>query len=306
MSLVNFFIVGAPKCGTTSLYHFLNAHKEVDFGAMKEPHLFSTDLRLKGNTSQEDYQKNYDGSNPWTRVFGDASVMHLYSRNAAKNIQVYNPDAKILIMVRRPVDFVVSYHHEQIYSQIEDRTSLQQAWNLCEERLTGECIPTACPDRRLLDYKSIAAFDEQIQRYFDHFPATQIRIGFIEDIQHNEKEFIAALYSFLEVTPDDRTRIGHYASAKTYRRAWHRQVVAIAMHPRLQELWKHCKRSLGLTHRFRLIHKFRTLTTISGEKSVIDADLAALIDAHYASNWAKVLTLVGSHNLLHLNTMAFK
>lgn len=299
--MVNFFIVGAPKCGTTTLYHFLNGHGQVDFGAMKEPHLFSSDLTLQGTTSPEDYADSYDYLNPESRVFGDASVMHLYSREAAKNILDYNKTAKILIMLRRPADFIVSYHHEQIYNNVEDRALLQDAWDMSEKRVAGVSVPPACPDAKLLDYKAVAAFDEQVQRYIDCFPPEQVRIGFVEDMQQREPEFIAALYAFLHVDPDGRFQLGRHGSAKAYKSTWQRQLIKLVTHPTVQRLWKASKHRFGVTRRFQLVQRMRRAATTTGEKIQISTALAADMEKHYAPHWTAVQTLARTHGLLDLH-----
>lgn len=295
---VNFFIVGAPKCGTTTLYHFLSGHEQVDFGVIKEPHIFASDLKLKGTTSRADYIKSYDPSNPNTRIFGDASVMHLFSGEAAKNIFDYNPAAKILIMLRKPLEFIVSYHHEQVYNQIEDCKSLQVAWDLTDRRCVGLDVPSSCPDPRLLDYKSIAYFDDQIRRFIDRFPPEQVKIGFVADMRHREAEFITALYKFLDVAPDCRVQLGHHASAKTYRHAWRKQAVKLATHPTAQLIWKIWKQALGIDRRFQLVRKFRIASTVAGQKGQIDSILAKAIEAHYESNWKAVEKLSRPYGLL--------
>lgn len=299
MGKVNFFVVGAPKCGTTTLYHFLNAHGQVDFGRIKEPHLFATDLTLKGSPSQSRYHASYDFSDPQTRIFGDASVMHLYSADAAENIKRYHPSAKILIMVRSPVGFIQSYHHEQLYNQIEDRQSLQECWNLSERRQNGVSVPARCPDGRLLDYKSIARFDVQIQRFIERFPPDQVRIGFLDDMHGKEDRFIAALYSFLDIDPDGRSALERLGASKSYKRSWHRELIKIATNPRLQAIWKTCKRWLGINRRLRMVRQFRVRTTVSGEKLSISEALASEIAEHYSENWAGVQRLAVDYGLLN-------
>ena len=295
---VNFFIVGAPKCGTTTLHHFLSNHPLVDFGAMKEPHLFATDLRMKGYITENEYALGYNFSNSETKVFGDASVMHLYSAQAAENIFNYNPSAKILIMLRRPVDFLASYHHEQYYNQVEDQPCLQEGWTLVEQRRAGLKVPALCPDRRLLDYKEIGRFDIQLMRYITRFPRENVKIGFLKDIEQRPYEFISALYSFLDLPPDGRVELGHYASRKTYRRFWHSWLVRQATKSRIQFLWRSFKGRLGIKRRFKIVHRFRVANTVSGKRAEIGDALAAEVETHYSTSWERAKQVAANYALL--------
>ena len=116
MTLPNFFIVGAPKAGTTSLYHYLEEHPEVYMSPIKETNFFSS----KEMQEQELY---YDATpiqskNQYLDLFkdvsqekqvGEASVSYLYYTDVAKKLQEFNPKAKIVIMLRNPVDRAFSH-----------------------------------------------------------------------------------------------------------------------------------------------------------------------------------------------------
>ena len=130
----NFFIVGAPKAGTTSLYHYLDQHPDVYMSPVKEPCHFSEEIRLQ-NFSQEMLpgvkptcapsrstlrgpmtEKRFGGVgmewDDYLRLFenvkgeaaiGEASALDLGSKTAARNIQLRVPNARILMVLREPV-----------------------------------------------------------------------------------------------------------------------------------------------------------------------------------------------------------
>jgi hypothetical protein len=104
----NFYIVGAPKCGTTSLYEYLKPHPQVFFPNIKEQNFFSTppppnaqlfDLRYCG--SSEEYQLLYQGAEKFDAI-GDASPSYLWDENACRRIHAACPKAKIIIILRDP------------------------------------------------------------------------------------------------------------------------------------------------------------------------------------------------------------
>ncbi|MFK8036072.1 MAG: sulfotransferase [Hyphomicrobiales bacterium] len=296
-NLVNFFIVGAPKCGSTSLFHALSRHPEITFGRAKEPHAFIGGLNLRGSTSIEAYCALYD-FDPLFKVFGDASIMHLYSPDAAQNIAKYNPNAKILIMLREPEDFVVSYHHEQVYNGIESNLTLRVCWDLCEERREGRNVPAHCPDKRLLDYAEVARFDVQVERFLQVFDEDQIRVGFLSDIRLRPDVFMERLLDFLNVAPAPDITLEQLASAKTHKRRSVRNVVMVLSHPSVLSMWKKLRVALGISGRLKLLHRMKVANTVSGEKAKIPSQLRKKIRRHYADSWTRLNALVNDVRLL--------
>ena len=113
---VDFFIVGAPKSGTTSLYHYLNEHLEIEMSSQKEPDYFSDEAL---NQQGMYYGKNrIDNINKYHGLFttnavklrGEASVSYLFYDDVPQKIKEYNSKAKIIIMLRNPIDRAFSHY----------------------------------------------------------------------------------------------------------------------------------------------------------------------------------------------------
>ena len=108
---VDFFIVGAPKAGTTSLYHYLNQHPAIEMSRIKEPNFFSSKSLKESGTyyrsiivdNQEDYHSLFNLGNEGV-LFGDASVSYLFYNDVANKIKNYNHLAKIIIVLRNPIE----------------------------------------------------------------------------------------------------------------------------------------------------------------------------------------------------------
>ena len=116
MKKVDFFIVGAPKAGTTSLYHYLNEHPEIEMSSQKEPNFFSHEALRKQkiyydknriNTLKK-YHRLFERTD--VNLIGEASVSYLFYEDVPKKIITYNPDAKIIIMLRNPIDRAFSHY----------------------------------------------------------------------------------------------------------------------------------------------------------------------------------------------------
>lgn len=202
----NFFIVGAPKCGTTAISEYLRSHPSVFMSTPKEPGYFATDLPgLRYVDTLRYYENLFQHARPRHTVVGEASPSYLYSKNAIAEIIRYNPAAKLLVMLRRPVGQLPSYHSQLCYSGFEDQTDFRRAWELQEERRRGISIPHSCREPGLLQYAKVAAFAEQLKRLYDAVPDDQVLVllyeEFIADIPGNYRRIL----TFLDLPDDGRT-----------------------------------------------------------------------------------------------------
>ena len=111
---VNTFIVGAPKAGTTSLHYYLNQHADVSMSSVKEPNFFSSKEveSLFYNSKCIDDSNDYHGlfSKEKRQIIGEASVSYLYYEKVPNRIHDYNSEAKIIIMLREPVERSFSHY----------------------------------------------------------------------------------------------------------------------------------------------------------------------------------------------------
>ena len=114
---VDFFIVGAPKAGTTSLYHYLNEHPQVEMSLQKEPDYFSeAAIQEQGiyyGKNRIDTEEKYNtlfNTQKKDVIFGEGSVSYLFYPTVAQDIKAYNSMAKIIIMLRNPIDRAFSHY----------------------------------------------------------------------------------------------------------------------------------------------------------------------------------------------------
>ena len=124
----NFFIVGFPKSGTSAVHIMIEQHPEIVFAVPGEPRYSCADLLEESRTlkpslwedpmeaarpffttSEEDYLRCFRHAGN-EKIVAEASVYYLFSRVAAEKIKAYSPDAKILIMIREPTEFLYSWH----------------------------------------------------------------------------------------------------------------------------------------------------------------------------------------------------
>lgn len=202
MKKPDFFIVGAPRCGTTSMNTYLKQHPDIFMG-QKESHFFATDLSspwfIKG---RDQYLSLFSGAEDEKRV-GEASVMYLYSRNAAENIKKFVAEAKIIIMLRNPADLLCSLHNHNLSVGIEDIADFETAINAETDRKHGLRLPDR--DIHLLEglyYREFVKFTQQVKRYTDMFGKNSVQVIIYDDFKNNLAEIYKKTLRFLEVSSD--------------------------------------------------------------------------------------------------------
>jgi hypothetical protein len=200
----NFFIVGAPRCGTRSMYEYLKAHPEITTPIyQKEPHYFGTDFksrrfdRFRGNEAK--YLALFAHGADRKRI-GEASVFYLYSKLAAQEIYQYNPEAKIIAMLREPVSMLHSYYYRLLKNQDETIDDFAQALVAEPDRKAGKRIPkTLYLMPEALYYSEIVKFSEQLTRYFDLFGRENTHVIIFDDFKADTPGVYRSTLDFLEV-----------------------------------------------------------------------------------------------------------
>lgn len=202
----NFFIVGAPKCGTTALSLYLSEHPSIFFCNPKEPHFFASDF--DGHRPIRDldaYLNLFQGANDQQLAVGEGSVLYLYSEVALSNIRSFAPAAKIIVMLRNPLDFVQSLHQQYLHALYDDVADFRTAWSMQDERAVGRHVPRLCRQPELLLYGKMGKFAWQIERLFSIFPRAQVQVILFDDFVSDPSLVYREALQFLEVPDDGRS-----------------------------------------------------------------------------------------------------
>ena len=200
MTKPNLFIVGAPKCGTTFLYHYLKKHSDIYFPEFKEPHFFGSDLIRRNGAYNLSLDEYYNLFKTDKKIIGEASTFYIFSKNAAKEIYDFNPKAKIIIMLRDFVDLVYSLHSQFVFSGDEVVEDFNKALDLENDRLNGINIPYQTTVVNKLFYtKNILSLPENINSFINYFEKENIKFIFLDDIQNNPEKVYSETLSFLNI-----------------------------------------------------------------------------------------------------------
>ena len=233
--LPNFFIAGAPKAGTTSLYHALRQHPQIYMSPVKEPSFFSHEARPENfssplrekliarmGTLQEKLREDALHANKvpgvitrWDdylqlfrkatdeRAIGEGSVCYLWSSTAAREIAAVNPKAKTILILRNPVDRAFSQYLHYLsdgYHPHSFRAHIEASLQ---------------PHDAMNPYNpflQLGMYGQQLERYLQFFPREQVRIWLYDETMSEPAKFLREVLTFLEVDPSftpDRSRRYH-------------------------------------------------------------------------------------------------
>ncbi|MEO8860767.1 MAG: sulfotransferase, partial [Ginsengibacter sp.] len=195
MKKPDFFIVGAPKSGTTALNIYLSQHPDV-FMAQKELHRFGSDLKMKVVPSEEEYLQSFQSAGEGMLI-GEASVWYLFSKKAAAEIKRLSPAAKIIIMLRNPVEVLPSLHSQNLYNGNEDTKDFKKALELDVERKKGNFLPKSVDFFALPSYFDSALYFEQVKRYLEIFGSSNVQIILYDDFIKNTPQIFLETLQFL-------------------------------------------------------------------------------------------------------------
>ena len=213
----NLFLVGAAKCGTTAMASYLGQHPEIFFSNPKEPIYFGRDLahawRLEDSSAYLDLFARAEGA----RWVGEGTVWYLYSQRAAEEIKSFSPHAKIIVMLRNPIDVIYSLHGQFLFSGNEDRGSFERALEAEPLRRNGKAIPRAAHFPAGLLYSEVVRYSEQIQRFADVFGRENIAVVIYDDFAKAPQESYRRVLDFLDVSTDHEPEYAVVNSARVIR-----------------------------------------------------------------------------------------
>jgi hypothetical protein len=199
-TLPEFFIVGQPKCGTTALHEMLSLHPQVFMPSHKEPNFFIRDGRYKNTPpSLGDYLALFSGATPGQRC-GEASVLYLASGTSAAGIAELQPAAKTIAILREPARLLRSFHLEMLEKRVETEKDLRRALALEASRRASHEVPADGIDEApMLFYSSHVRYVEQLERFYDRFPAEQILVLLYDDFRQDNRATLRRILRFLDV-----------------------------------------------------------------------------------------------------------
>jgi len=212
-NMPTFLIIGAARSGTTALYMYMKKHPDVFMSENKETNFFAYENDLldcagpgadyinNSTTRMADYQELFKGVSGESAI-GEACPLYLYSEKAPHRIHHYIPDVKLIAILRNPIDQAFShflYAKRQMLEPLNDFTS---ALNAQDERKRKRWQP-------LFQYSQFPKYYQQLQRYYDVFPDSKIKVFTYEEFEENPKSLLIDIYSFIGVDQESDVDISY-------------------------------------------------------------------------------------------------
>lgn len=202
--LPNFFLVGAPRCGTTTLNEVLDAHPEIFMSANKEPWFYAVSERSEpftgpgdgqGIRSRSDYEALFATAESAVAV-GEASTLYLSSDRAAERIASDVPDARIVVTLRDPVQRAFSNFSQHTW-QARETLGFEEALAAGPGRVASGWAP-------FWDYEALSRYGDQLENWFRVFDREQIHVILFDDLITRRADVLSDLYRHIGVDPSFR------------------------------------------------------------------------------------------------------
>lgn len=288
----NLFIIGAPKCGTTSIAEWLAQHSDVHMSHPKEPGYFNDDYK-DGHFRRRPkrFKKLFAeaGDKTWRC---DGTVDYLASDVAVPNIVKVAPDAKFIVAVRNHADLVFSLHQEERVSGNELVSDFKTAFELSSERRAGRKIPITGPERRKIDYEKRVEMGAQLERALKHIKRDQLLLIDFDMLKKDSSAVWAEICKFLGIEAEPVSLV-----SSNPRKSISSVPVTI-----LRKYLRRIKRTIGATSDYGLSNPVRNMAvSVEQDRPVLADDLRKSITEKYSSDLALLRTVANSGNSILLD-----
>lgn len=283
------FIVGAPKCGTTALYAYLGRHPDIFMSPLKEPHFFGTDLCFadRAPLGEPEYLACFAGARDH-RLAGEGSVWYLYSTRAATEIRRFSPAARIIVMLRNPVDVMQALHAERRLQGSEDVADFAAALGAEPARRAGRGLPR----RGLRDaglYRSVVRFPDQLARYLEVFGRDRVHVVVHDDLRADAAAVGRATLEFLGVRSDVPGPVG---AENAHRRPRSARLAQVIHEPPRSLQWLG-RAVLDRPARAGLLARLRRLNSRAAPRTPMAPELRRRLQADVLPDVTRLGTMLG-------------
>lgn len=198
-TLPNWFILGAARCGTTTLWHALSQHPQIFLSAVKEPSFFCEPYQLVRDPIT--YADLFASAEDAVAV-GEASHAYLTHPGAARTIHTFFPDARFVLILRNPADRAYSLYARLLSAGYERLPTFELALAAEDRRFHSTRFKRTCPQYlwNYLYFRS-GRFGEQVARYLELYPLDRFYITTLYQLIADPGRVLSDIHAFLGVRP---------------------------------------------------------------------------------------------------------
>jgi hypothetical protein len=278
--LPNFFVIGAAKCGTTSLSLYLAQHPEIHLPSVIEPRFFAApdpDRPFPGRRVgvRSEYEALFDSDAPLRGEVCGAYSQHPWRPGVARRIHALVPDARFVYLVGDPIKRAESHYVQTVAEEHETRPIAQALGDI--ERPEH---PAVCPGR----------YAQQLDQYLCHFSAERVLVIDQDELLSSRADTLSSIFSFLGVDPEFHS----VAFTQTRNRSADHRRLSSGLYGRLRAgPLRAATQTLPPSLRDPLLRPLRRVLAREIARPTLDATLRARLQAHFAPDAARLRQLTG-------------
>ncbi len=279
----NLFILGAPKCGTTTLAAWLSRHSQVYFSPEKEPHHFYSPYGRV--MSEETYAKLFSEAPEGCRYLAEASVWYLFGGVAVPRILEKNPEARFIVCLRNPVQMAPSLHAQTLFTGRELLKHFEDAWAVSDRRFGGEHVGIFGfneGDPSCMAYKQACMLGQQVENLLQQVDGKRVLFVLLDDLSAAPEECWLKVQEFLGL-PNETLSLDIENKAKYRKFPFLQRVTLFA---------QNIKRRLGIKKRFGLLAFFNNRNIVQGRYPEPADEIKALMKKEFSKDVQKLSELI--------------
>jgi hypothetical protein len=196
MSKLAFAIAGAQKSGTTTLDAIFREHPQIQMASVKETHFFDDERRDWRSPDYSLLDAYFARSDD--RLRGEATPITMYWRPAVRRLHEYNPDIRIIVMLRDPVTRAYSNWRME---QLVGRETLSFSVAIRDGRYRVQRQGTAEGQHRFVSYIERGRYGEQLEYLISYFPKRNVHCEIFEEFFHDRSDGLDRIANFLGIDP---------------------------------------------------------------------------------------------------------
>ncbi|KQT17771.1 hypothetical protein ASG40_17320 [Methylobacterium sp. Leaf399] len=194
---IGMFVAGVQKCGTTSLFRYLAAHRDLQAPRRKELHLFDDETRDWSLRHHRLHDEAFEGE-ARCRIRFDATPIYVFWPPALDRIRAYNSEARLILIFRDPIERAYSHWSMEVRRGTED---LSFSASIREGRARLPADDPCHGSWRDKSFVERGFYGRQLARVLSHFPAQQVLALASEDLLHRHRAVLDRIAAFMGIAP---------------------------------------------------------------------------------------------------------
>jgi hypothetical protein len=224
-------------------------------------------------------------------------MTYMYSSIAPKRIMEINPAAKIMLILRNPVDIVHSWHSHSLSTLNEDQVDFETAWGLQDERALGRHLPPRCIEPFFIQYREVGLLGKYLEQVLTVIPKNQLKLVFYEDFRDDIRGVYDEVIEFLGLPPYPDAHFPILNSNRINRSNFLARFTEQNAGARLMRKLGPLKKLLGLG-KISLSQRLKNINQVTVKRAPLDPDFRSRLTETFHEDIRKLADISG-RNLDH-------